>query len=147
MRLHRRRGLIVLMATALAGSVALSSCTAGHASLGTGASQCYLALPKAAEAVHHRGTLVGVRLVLPTSLDSHRATTRKLESRMHGQLQAACLVAYHGSFTSTNVERPIEPGRSGSYAVAVLTTSGQELLATFVLTHEPLRFAHSRIGG
>jgi uncharacterized protein (TIRG00374 family) len=146
-RLHRRRGLIVLIATALAGSVALTSCTAGHASLGTGASPCYLALPKAADAVHHRGTLVGVRLVSPTALDSHRATTRKLEMRMHGQIHNACLVAYRGKFTSSTVERPIEPGRSGDYAVAVLTTSGKELLATFVLTHAPLRFAHSRIGG
>jgi hypothetical protein len=145
--LHRRRGLVVLIAAALAGSVALTSCTAGHASLGTGASPCYLALPKAADAVHHRGTLVGVRLVSPTELDSHRAITRKLESRMHGQIHNACLVAYRGKFTSSNVERPIEPGRSGDYAVAVLTTSGNELLATFVLTHAPLRFAHSRIGG
>ncbi len=144
---RRRRRLVVLVVAALAGSVALTSCTAGHASLGTGSSPCYLALPKAADAVHHRGTLVGVLLVSPTALDSHRATVRKLESRVNGRLHDACLVAYRGKFTSSDVERPIEPGQSGTYAVAVLTTSGKELLATFVLTHSPLRFGHFRFGG
>jgi uncharacterized protein (TIRG00374 family) len=146
-RSRPRRGLIVLIAAALVGSVAFTGCTAGHASLGTGSSPCYLALPKAADAVHHRGTLVGVRLVSPSALNLHLATSQELQRRMHGQLHAACLVAYRGKFTSSNVERPIEPGRSGTYAVAVLNTSGDQLFATFVLTHAPLRFAHSRIGG
>ena len=146
-RSRRRRGPIVLIAAALVGSVAFTGCTAGHASLGTGSSPCYLALPKAADAVHHRGTLVGVRLVSPSALNLHRTTDQELQRRMHGQLHNACLVAYRGKFTSSNVERPIEPGRSGTYAVAVLTTSGDQLFATFVLTHAPLRFAHFRIGG
>jgi hypothetical protein len=128
------------------GSVALTSCTAGHASLGTGSSPCYLALPKAADAVHHRGTLVGVRLVPPSDIGPQRATTAELTRRNGGPLHDTCLVAYRGKFTSSSVERPIEPGRSGTYAVAVLNSSGSRLLATFVLTHEPLRFSHSRIG-
>jgi uncharacterized protein (TIRG00374 family) len=143
----RRRGLVTLIAAAVVGSVALSSCTAGHASLGTGSSPCYLALPRAADAVHHKGTLVGVLLVLPSDLDHHPATRQELQSRMHGPLHNACLVAYRGKFTSSNVERPIAPGKSGPYAIAVVTPSGNELLATFVLTHSPLRFMHSRIGG
>jgi hypothetical protein len=145
-RSRRHRGIVVVIAAALVGSVALTACTAGHASLGTGSSPCYLALPKAADAVHHRGTLVGVRLISPSALNL-RAMNRELERRMHGQLHDACLVAYRGKFTSSNVERPIGPGRSGTYAVAVLTTSGDQLFATFVLNHAPLRFAHSRIGG
>jgi len=142
----RRRGPLVLIAAAVAGSVALTSCTAGHASLGTGSSSCYLALPKAADAVHHRGTLIGVRLVPPSDIDPHHATTVELMRRNGGPLHNTCLVAYRGKFTSSSVERPIKPGRSGTYAVAVLTPSGSRLLATFVLTHEPLRFGHSRIG-
>jgi hypothetical protein len=142
----RRRGPLVLIAAAVAGSVALTSCTAGHASLGTGSSPCYLALPKAADAVHHRGTLVGVRLVPPSDVDPHHATSVELMRRNGGPLHDTCLVAYRGKFTSSSVERPIKPGRSGTYAVAVLTPSGSRLLATFVLTHEPLRFGHSRIG-
>jgi hypothetical protein len=130
----------------VAGSVALTSCTAGHASLGTGSSPCYLALPKAADAVHHRGTLVGVRLVPPSAIDPARATTVELMRRNGGPLHNTCLVAYRGKFTSSSVERPIKAGRSGTYAVAVLTPSGSRLLATFVLTHEPLRFGHPGIG-
>jgi uncharacterized protein (TIRG00374 family) len=142
----RHRRPLVLIAAAVAGSVALASCTAGHASLGTGSSPCYLALPKAADAVHHRGTLVGVRLVPPSDIDPDHANTVELMRRNGGPLHSTCLVAYRGKFTSSAVERPIEPGRSGTYAVAVLTPSGSRLLATFVLTHEPLRFGHSRIG-
>ena len=142
----RRRGPLVLIAGAVAGSVALTSCTAGHASLGTGSSPCYLALPKAADAVHHRGTLVGVRLVPPSDIDPRRATSAEFIRRNGGPLHNTCLVAYRGKYTSSSVERPIKPGRSGTYAVAVLNPSGSRLLATFVLTHEPLRFGHSRIG-
>lgn len=142
----RRRGPLVLIAAVVAGSVALTSCTAGHASLGTGSSPCYLALPKAADAVHHRGTLVGVRLVPPSAIDPARATTVELMRRNGGPLHNTCLVAYRGKFTSSSVERPIKAGRSGTYAVAVLTPSGSRLLATFVLTHEPLRFGHPGIG-
>ncbi|HEX4219233.1 MAG TPA: YbhN family protein [Acidimicrobiales bacterium] len=140
-----RRGPLVLMTAAVVGSVALAGCTAGHAVLGTGSSPCYLALPKAADAVHHRGTLVGVRLVPPSELDPHRAVRLELERRYGGPLRNTCLVAYRGKFTSSSVERPIKPGRSGTYAVAVLTTAGNRLLATFVLTHEPLRFGHTRV--
>lgn len=142
----RRRGPLVLIAAAVAGSVALTSCTAGHASLGTGSSPCYLALPKAADAVHHRGTLVGVRLVPPSDIDPRRATSAELMRRNGGPLHNACLVAYRGKYTSSSVERPVKPGRSGTYAVAVLSLSGSRLLGTFVLNHEPLRFGHSRIG-
>jgi hypothetical protein len=140
-----RRGPLVLIAAAVVGSVVLTSCTAGHATLGTGSSPCYLALPKAADAVHHRGTLVGVRLVPPSELDPHRSTRLELERRYGGPLKDTCLVEYRGKFTSSSVERPIKPGRSGTYAVAVLTTSGNRLLGTFVFTHEPLRFGHTRI--
>jgi uncharacterized protein (TIRG00374 family) len=143
----RRRGLVALIVAALVGSIALTGCTAGHASLGTGSSPCYLALPRAADAVHHKGTLVGVLLVLPSDLDHHPAARQELLRRMHGPLHNACLVAYRGKFTSSNVERPIAPGKSGPYAIAVVTPSGNELLATFVLVHSPLRFMHSRIGG
>jgi uncharacterized protein (TIRG00374 family) len=142
----RRRRPLVLMAAAVAGSVVLASCTAGHASLGTGSSPCYLALPKAADAVHHRGTLVGVRLVPPSAIDPHRATSLELVRRNGGPLHDTCLVAYRGKYTSSSVELPIKPGRSGTYAVAVLNPSGSRLLATFVLTHAPPRFGHSRIG-
>jgi putative heme transporter len=142
-RQHRwRRGPVVLIAAAVVGSVVLTSCTAGHATLGTGSSPCYLALPKAADAVHHRGTLVGVRLVPPSELDPHLSTRLELERRYGGPLKDTCLVAYRGMYTSSSVERPIKPGRSGTYAVAVLTTSGNRLLATFVFSHEPLRFGH-----
>ncbi len=142
----RRRRPLVLIAAAVAGSVALASCTAGHASLGTDSSPCYLAIPKAADAVHDRGTLVGVLLVPPSDMDPHRAITIELTRRNGGPLHDTCLVAYRGRFTSASVERPIEPGRSGTYAVAVLNPSGSQLLATFVLNHVPLRFGHSRFG-
>ena len=95
--------------------------------------------------MHHRGTLVGVRLVPPSELDPHRSTRLELERRNGGALKDTCVVAYRGKYTSSSVERPIKPGRSGPYAVAVLTTSGDRLLATFVLSHEPLRFGHTRI--
>jgi uncharacterized protein (TIRG00374 family) len=142
----RPRRTLVLITAAVIGSVTLASCTAGHASLGTGSSPCYMALPKAADAVHHRGALVGVRLVPPSDIDPNHATTVELVRRNGGPLHNTCLVAYRGKFTSSSVERPIEPGRSGTYAVAVLNPSGSRLLATFVLNHEPLRFGHSRIG-
>ncbi|HEX4245712.1 MAG TPA: YbhN family protein, partial [Acidimicrobiales bacterium] len=142
----RRRRLVVVLAGAVIGSVALTSCTGGHATLGTGSSACYLALPKAADAVHHRGTLVGVHLASPAELDSRPTTHLELEGRNHGPLHNACLVEYRGMFSSSTVERPLHPGRTGTYAIAVLDPSGQRLLATFVLKHAPVRFGHPRIG-
>ena len=69
--------------------------------------------------------------------------------RLYGQLahgrgpkQAVCLAAYTGHFTASAVSKPL--GRpSGTSAVAVVTTPGNKLLGTLILTKLPVRFEHT----
>jgi hypothetical protein len=99
----------------------------------------------AASAVHHRGTLLGVRLATVSSL---RATRRvHLAATSEGtSVRRVCLVAYSGHFDGSAVERPIGRHRQGHLAIVVLEFPHVKLLGTVVIRHVPVRFGHPRIG-
>lgn len=129
---------LVLLVTLTAG------CAAARNSLGTTESGCYLALPTASAAVHHRGHLVGVRL---DSVDSLRRAHRvyAVADSKGRSVQRVCIVAYVGRFTSTDVEKPAGH-RGGHVAIVVLEFPHTKLLGTVVLRGAPLRFGHPFVG-
>jgi hypothetical protein len=119
----------------------LASCSSARSDLGSSeaSSSCYMALPTAAKAVGGHGHLEGVRKY---SLDTLRALAPRLYRHLADDLstkQAVCLAGYGGHFSATDVEKPL--GRpSGPVAVAVVTTPGNQLLGTLILTKVPVRF-------
>jgi hypothetical protein len=141
MRGHRCR-------LALAGGALLAmvctGCTAARSTLGTSDSSCYLALPTATAAVGTHAHLVGF----------HRFTLKQLKVKAPHLYQAiasdesasenVCVVAFTGKFASGHVAKP--HGRpSGTLAVVVSTTPGNELLGTVIFRHAPLHFGQTHV--
>lgn len=128
-----RRCAGVLVALLLLGVAA--GCAASRNQLGTGDSACFQAIPVADQAVHHEGRFVGV----------HRVPTEHLRRRLpevpHHPHRDVCVVAYRGNFHSDDVEKA-PPGQSGHYAVVVVSSPGNRLVKTLVLTKLPLSFRH-----
>lgn len=122
------------LALALAGG-----CTSAHNSLGTGSSPCFSALPAAEGAVHHQGTLLGVR----------RLPVPKLGRRLSHQVgpvtpnELVCVAAFRGDYRPGSVDHQVLPV-AGRYATVVVTTraSSQMVAAAFVSDRLPLRFRH-----
>jgi hypothetical protein len=119
----------------------LSACSGARTGLGTTDESCYLELPTAAKAVGHHGHLSGIRKYSLGSLHG-------MAPRLYGHLshdvpkgQNVCLAAYTGHFASSAVSKPFGRG-SGTLAVAVVTTPGDKLLGTLILTKIPVRFEH-----
>jgi hypothetical protein len=138
MRVH---ALVLVAVLGLAGSV-FTSCSAARTDVGTTDETCYLALPTAARAVGHGAHFIGVRKYTVSSLKS-------IAPRLYGDMahsespkQAVCLAAYTGHFSSYTVVKPL--GRqAGKVAVAVVTTPGNDLLGTLILSKVPVRFEHT----
>lgn len=142
---HRLAGVAVALAV---GAAALGGCASARNELGTAESPCYIELPAAVHAVHHRGALRGVRLVTVASLASlkPRATLlyRAAKEAPGPKVTQVCLFAFGGRFKATDVQRPI--GRKAGYlAVAELSYPGKRLLATLVARRAPLAFGHPHI--
>jgi len=141
------RRLVVTLGLVVAGAT-LGACTSPRDALGTNASPCFQALPIAAGAVHHRGTLQGVRLIDVNRLgaqDRLRAVLTVPAVAAGHPIRTLCAFSYRGSYTSDQVERPLDGQPSGTvapYAVVLVSTPQNTLLATFVLAREPLRFRH-----
>jgi hypothetical protein len=150
MRSARRLGAI---AVAL-GTLSFSGCTAARDTLGTNSSPCFRALALAADAVHDRGVFTGVRLVSASSLAKlHRPDFQRVEQllsqRSRTRLHNLCLVSYRGTFHPDQVKQPAEPvplSGVGHFAVVVVSTPQNEVLATFVLEKEPVRMRHLALG-
>jgi len=124
----------------------LCACTSPRNALGTNASPCYQALPVAAAAVHHRGTLQGVRLIDVRRLPHDDRLRAVLSEGGGSAIKTVCAFSYRGSYRFDQVQRPL--GRqptSGSapYAVVLVSMPQNALLATFVLAHQPFRFRHN----
>ncbi len=120
----------------------LASCSSARTDSGTSADSCYLALPTAAKAVGGHGHLEGVRKY---SLSNLRSIAPKLYGRLADDVpkkQAICIAGYSGHFTSSEVSKPLGH-RSGTLAVAVVTTPANRLLGTLVLSKIPVRFQHT----
>ena len=145
MRARPGRGLARRWGAAVAGLMVaaslLAACSAARTGQGTTAESCYLALPTAAKAVGGHGHLAGVKKYTLSGL-------RGMAPRLYGRLaddvpkgQDVCVVAYTGHFSASMVSKPL--GRpAGKLAVVVVTTPGNKLLGTLVLTKIPVRFQH-----
>jgi 2-methylaconitate cis-trans-isomerase PrpF len=130
------------VACALVMSAALvSGCTSARTSQGTTDESCYLALPTAHKAVGGHGAFAGVRKF--SMMQLHGMAPRLYTSVSQGisKRQAVCIAAYKGHFTSSEVRKPIGHP-TGTLAVAVVTTPGNKLLGTLILTKVPVRFQH-----
>lgn len=140
-RLSRRSALSVLCGFVLAASV-FAGCSSARVGLGTTDESCYLELPTAANAVGHHGHLEGIRKYTVSGL-------KGIAPRLHGFLvvhapktQAVCLAGYTGTFTKGMVMKPLAQ-ETGKLAVVVVSTPGNKLLGTVILTKLPVRFLHT----
>ncbi len=119
----------------------LAACSAARTGQGTTAESCYLALPTAAKAVGGHGHLAGVRKF---TLSGLHGVAPRLYKRLADDVpkkQDVCVVAYTGHFSADMVSKAM--GRpTGKLAVVVVTTPGNKLLGTLVLTKIPVRFQH-----
>jgi len=133
-----RRGMA---GAALVGLMAVStSCATGHSELGTDDGPCFVALPAAYGAVHHRGALLGVRLVPWSALGRFAV---RVQARLDGHHPPGrvCVVAFSGAFRRNQVERPAG-AEVGPLAVVVLRYPSAALVATLIAHHRPLAFGH-----
>ncbi|HTZ08958.1 MAG TPA: hypothetical protein VMB72_07790 [Acidimicrobiales bacterium] len=140
-----RRRFAAVTATLVLGAAALAGCTVARNTLGTSSSPCYRALPVAADAVHRRGSFVGVRLVSASELTKLNHLRTVIEARSSTPVKNICVVGYKGRFRPDQVAKPAGPvpdSGVGHFAVVVVTTPQNTLLATVVLAKEPLRFLH-----
>jgi len=132
---------LVLAATVLAATV-LAACSSARIDTGTTANSCYLALPTAAKAVGGHGHFEGVGKYTLANLHT---IAPKLYGRLADDVpkkQAICVAGYSGHFTAAEVSKPLGHP-SGTVAVAVVTTPGNRLLGTLVLSKIPVRFQHT----
>jgi hypothetical protein len=136
-----RRGCTAVAASLVLAATLLTACSAARTGLGTTDESCYLALPTAAKAVGGHGHLEGVRKYTVQSL---RGVAPRLYAHFGHTMpknKSVCLAAYTGHFTESAVSKPL--GRkAGTLAVAIVTTPGNELVATLILTKIPVRFRH-----
>jgi hypothetical protein len=137
------RALALAAALVLAATL-LVSCSSARTDFGTTDASCYLALPTAAKAVGGHGHLEGVRKY---ALSSLRSLAPRLYSRLADDLskkQGVCIAGYSGHFTASEVSKPLGHP-TGTLAVAVVTTPGNKLLGTLILTKLPVRFQHTHL--
>jgi hypothetical protein len=136
-----RRGRCALCGLAL-GALVLAGCSSARVGLGTADESCYLALPTASKAVGGQGHLAGIRKYTITGL---KGAAPRLYDRLADQVpkgQAVCVAGYTGVFHEDMVTKPL--GRStGKLAVVVVTSPGNKVLGTLILTKIPVRFQHT----
>jgi hypothetical protein len=141
-RTSTRTRVASLVAAVVLAATLLAACSTARSDVGTTDASCYLALPTAAKAVGGHGHLEGVRKY---TLSSLRGVAPKLYNRLADDMskkQGVCIAGYSGHFTSSEVSKAM--GRaSGTLAVAVVTTPGNKLLGTLILTKLPVRFQHT----
>jgi hypothetical protein len=120
----------------------LAGCSSAHAGLGTTDESCYLALPTATKAMGGHGHFAGIRKY---SIGGLKVVAPQLYDALSDQVaskQAVCLAGYTGNFTSGMVMKPL--GRStGKLAVVVVTSPGNKVLGTLILSKIPVRFQHT----
>jgi hypothetical protein len=137
-----RNRVASLAAALVLAATLLASCSTARSDFGTTDASCYLALPTASKAVGGHGHLEGVRKY---TLSSLRNVAPRLYNRLANDVskkQGVCVAGYSGRFTSSEVAKPLGH-LSGTLAVAVVTTPGNKLLGTLILTKLPVRFQHT----
>jgi hypothetical protein len=137
----RRRTGAAVAASLLVAATLLTACSAARTGLGTTDESCYLALPTAAKSVGEHAHLEGVRKFTLTSL---RGVAPRLYAHFAHDMpkgKAVCVAAYTGHFTKSSVSKPL--GRNaGMLAIAIVTSPGNDLLATLILSKITVRFRH-----
>jgi hypothetical protein len=124
------------------GASAFAGCSSARAGLGTTDESCYLALPTASKAVGGHEHFAGIRKYTVGGLKGMTPQLYDSIADQVGSRQAVCLVAYTGTFTSDTVTKPL--GRpSGKLAVVVVTSPGNKVLGTLILSKIPVRFQHT----
>lgn len=123
-------------------AVALGSCTSARNDLGTGNSACYVAIAAATGAVHHHGELAGVRLE-PVAALRARADLLYRRAQLDGQ-RSVCLVAFTGRYATGTVDAALGQ-RRGDVAVVEVGYPDRHVLATLLVTRQPLPFGHGHI--
>jgi hypothetical protein len=119
-------------------------CSTARTDVGTTDESCYLALPTATKAVGGHGHLAGIRKFTLTNLHSFAPRLYGRVARRVPAHQAVCVAAFTGHFTADSVSKPF--GRpEGVLAVSVVTSPGNELLGTLILSHVPVRFSHTHL--
>lgn len=136
---------MVAAAVLAGGALVFAGCAAVRNELGTTNSDCYIAIPAAAAAVHHHGHLRGVRLVTVASLRRHGGPLYQAAvTAPKPKVSQVCLVAFSGNFAASQVSHPVGKP-AGHLAIVELSYPGRRFLATLVITHPPLTFGHPRI--
>lgn len=100
----------------------------------------------AADAVHGRGTLHGVRLIDARTLAGHAGLRSVLSAGAGAPVGSVCAFSYHGLYAIGQVQKPMGPppaGGTGQYAVVLVSMPRNALLATFVFAREPFPFRHN----
>jgi hypothetical protein len=141
-RTSTRTRVASLAAAVVLATTLLAACSTARSDFGTTDASCYLALPTASKAVGGQGHLEGVRKY---TLSSLRGVAPKLYNRLADDVpkkQAVCIAGYSGHFTASEVSKAMGQA-SGALAVAVVTTPGNKLLGTLILTKLPVRFQHT----
>jgi hypothetical protein len=131
-----------LAAALVLAAMLLASCSSARTDFGTTDASCYLELPTASQAVGGHGHLEGVRKY---TLSGLRNVAPRLYDRLAKDVpkkQGVCIAGYTGHFTASEVSKAMGKP-SGTLAVAVVTTPGNKLLGTLVLTKLPVRFQHT----
>lgn len=131
-----RRVAALPAAVVVAASLALSGCGGRGADLGTSSSACFHALPPAVASLHHRGRLIGVRLV-----DTGRLHDVALRAALAPR-RKLCLVAFSGGFAPADVEQPIDQ-RTGEYVIVAVRPDGSAVVASLIVRRLPLAFRHT----
>jgi hypothetical protein len=138
------RSIGVWVSGAMLAAALFAGCSAARSGQGTSSESCYLALPTAAKAVGPHAHFAGAQKF---SLSEIKGFAPRLYKRLLPEVsskQAVCLAGYTGHFTRATVSRPF--GRAtGTVAVAVVKTPGNELLGTLVLSKVPVRFEHAHL--
>jgi hypothetical protein len=140
---------LVVTGVVTLGSLWLSGCTAARDTLGTNSSPCFHALAIGEDAVHDRGVFKGVRLVAESDIAKDHRLQNVLRQRSSTRLHNVCLMAYSGSYRPDQVQRPagkVPASGVGHFAIVAVSTPQNDLLATFVLAKEPVRFRHLALG-
>jgi hypothetical protein len=131
-----RRLAALPAAVTITAALALSGCGGRGAGLGTTSSACFHALPPAVASLHHRGRLIGVRMV-----DTGRLRDPGLRAALAPR-RKLCLVAFSGGFGPGDVSGPIDQ-HSGEYVMVAVRPDGSAVLGSLIVPRLPLGFRHS----
>ena len=145
----RRLAALGAVGAVALGSLTVAGCTSARDTLGTNSSPCFKALALSADAVHDRGKFAGVRLLSASTIKKIPRVDDVLSRRSSTRLHNVCAVAYSGTFRPSQVKRPagrVPASGVGHFAIVVVSTPQNVLLATFVLEKEPVRFRHLALG-